>query len=121
MDNKNIIWGSLIIGISIIICSFLLKDSNLLNSYIPTPPQNSVTIPDKISVAQNDVMILYDAASYLGFDARVMEHAIENNELPGIPCLKLGENYVFSKKLLDNWVQDAIVKKLSFTITSPIN
>lgn len=116
MRNKGIIFGCLIISISLIICSYMLQDSNLLRNGVHTEG-SSFSVPSNLNFNQNDVMQIDDVCTYLGIDATALKDAIEKNELPGLPYIKLGDNYLFSRKQIDIWVQEAAKNKQNFKIS----
>ncbi|HEY9061497.1 MAG TPA: helix-turn-helix domain-containing protein [Pseudobacteroides sp.] len=114
MEKKEFLAGCIIIGASIIICSFILKDSNLLRSFIPTSAGQSVSVPSDFSIRQNDIIGIYDAAAYLGMDDSSLVSAINSNKLRGLPYTKINNNYIFSRKLIEQWVQEAAKSNKSY-------
>jgi hypothetical protein len=117
MNNKPVLLASIILAISLIICSFVLKGSNLLQSFIPPQQGSTLSVPDSFKIDQKDVLLLYDASVYLGMEENTLKSAIIKNELPELPYMKIGDTYLFSKKLLNVWIQDNIKKKSQYKVT----
>lgn len=117
MEKKSVLFAGVILAVSLVICSYVLKGSNLLSSVIPVQPSSTFSVPNNFNIAQNDTMLIYDASAYLGMNDADLKNAILGNELPGIPYMKIGENYIFSRKLLDGWIQDNIKKNSQYEVT----
>ncbi len=113
MDKIGIAIGSIIIGASCIIGANILKGSNLLDSnfYVPS---SHVSFPSNLELEQKDVLQLYEAAKYLGMEFQELEFAIETNRFKDLPYVKLGDHYVFSKKLIELWVEEAAKNRVKY-------
>lgn len=117
-NDKSIIYsiiiGCLIIAIALIICASIVRNSNLLNSHIPPPPSSSTIVPTDFNISQNDILNVYSTALCLGLDQNTLVKMIESNKLKNIPYMKIGDNYAFSRKLLESWVQDSVNKNAKY-------
>ena len=60
------------------------------------------------------MFLLHEAESYLGMEGHQLEHAIKTNKFKDFPYVKLGDNYVFGKKLIDLWVEEAAKNRESY-------
>ena len=52
---------------------------------------------------------LFEASAYLGISQEKIMDVINNKE-SGIPYIKIGADYIFSKKALDKWLETANLK-----------
>jgi hypothetical protein len=115
-NNKQIICaiiaGCLTIAIALMICAGILNKSHLLNSYIPA--RSSTVVPTDFNISQKDILKAYEAALCLGMDQETLINMVENNQLENIPYMKIGNDYIFSKKLLEIWVQDSVNKNARY-------
>lgn len=114
MERKGFLIGCIIIGISLIICSFILKDSNLLTSFIPTPAGQNVSVPNDFNIRNNDIIGIYDVTAYIGMDENDLIYAITSGKLKGFPFTKVNNNYLFSRKLIEQWVQESAKNHVSY-------
>lgn len=102
--KKNLLYISIVfLGVSMIISSIILsraiKEGNQLNGSL----SGSFSMIDN-SRKESDVLMPYDAGVMLGYDQDALIIDIENGKLEGIPFAKFGDNYIFSKKALEDWI-----------------
>lgn len=102
--KKNLLFiGMLFLGISMIISSLILSVSinqeNQLNGIL-----NGTFNMSEYSGIESDIIMPYGAGIILGYDQDTLIQNIENGKLEGIPYTKIGDNYIFSKKALEEWV-----------------
>jgi galactitol-specific phosphotransferase system IIB component len=86
------------LGVCLIISSLIIKKSieNILDMQISnTNSQQTV----------KNIMNLKEAAQYLGVNSKELKHAVETTSV-GIPCVKLDNKYIFTRKGLDKWMED---------------
>lgn len=104
--KKNLIFISIIfLGVSMIISSLILsmaiKEGKQLNGILNGSFSTSAYSSEE---RDSDVLMPYDAGYMLGYDQDALIIDIENGKLHGIPYAKLGDNYIFSKKALEDWI-----------------
>jgi hypothetical protein len=83
---------------------FILSFSILLGSIILAVSINN--LPNKVvnvEIKNENVLSLEEAADYLGITTMSLEKTVERTSI-GLPFLKLEENYIFTKKGLDEWL-----------------
>jgi len=116
MKKDNFIFISsiiIIISVSMIISSVILakaiSEQKQLYGALNTTVTGSLSTAD-LSVHENDkgdIIQLYDAASMLGYnDQNQLAEDIEKGQLKGIPCTKIRNHYVFSRRALEEWLYD---------------
>lgn len=113
MKEKNyFLIGSIIIAISLVTCAFILKDSNLLNSYIPIPSERLTVSFDNLYKKTNkaedkQALSRAEAARYLGISQGQIMSLMARDDENKIPFIKLGREEFFSKKALNDWLERA--------------
>lgn len=109
MKRYLIFFGLLFLGISMIISSYFLsqaiKEQTQLNGIF----NGSLSMDDNSE--NNDILRIYDVAAmfaYEDYDSLIKD--IKSGRIEGIPYTKIGENYIFSKKALEEWVYNTVSK-----------
>lgn len=100
--NKTLLFSVIILSISLIISSLILS-----NAVITASKNNS---NDKISFESDDVLNLSEAANYLGISEAKLSILANENDIYSIPCLKVGDKYVFSKSGIEKWLETTHMK-----------
>lgn len=119
MNNKNQLLGaSIIMAVALLLCAYILKDSNLLKSHIPSPANHlSVSLSNadrNLEIKDKQVLSLWEAAAYLHVDSDALKDLLSTQGSTNIPYMKIGNNFIFSKKALDEWVEQGAKSHLHF-------
>ncbi len=115
MKKDTLFYGMIFLGIALIVSSFILSNAirqgnqlygnltgNLSGSFTSTSAD--VIYTGNKNYTNNDILITYDAGILLGYQRDDFIRAIISGELEGIPYTKLGSEYIFSRKALEEWV-----------------
>lgn len=106
--KKNLLFiGMLFLGASMIISSLILSASIKQGNQLTGSLTGSFNMADYSGI-DSDILMPYGAGIILGYDPDTLIQDIENGKLEGIPFTKIGDNYIFSKKVLEEWVYSKI-------------
>lgn len=112
-QNKGVVWGSIILAITAIICVSMFKDAYMKKS-VPQPQTSIPYINADVSKLEGlfknqdkDALTVAEAASYLGIKQEIFTYMVYNEQLKDLPYVNLGGSIVFSKKALDEWIYNS--------------
>ena len=98
----------ILLGISFMISSLIIARSldKLVNKNFFSTINGSLNVSnsDYNNKIESDVLLIYDAEIMLGYEPNTLRQDIQKGKLEGIPYTKVGTQYLFSKKALEEWV-----------------
>lgn len=102
--KKNLLYICIVfLGFSMIISSIILSSAIKEGNQLYGSLSGSFSMSG-YSREESDVLIPYSAGQMLGYDQDALIFDIENGKLEGIPYTIVGDNYIFSKKALEDWI-----------------
>ncbi len=102
--KKNVLFiGILLLGISMIISSLILSKSISEGKQLNGSLNGTFDISNTTN-EEGDILKAYSAGVMLGYDRDDLIKDIDSGNLQGLPFAKIGDQYVFSKKALEEWV-----------------
>lgn len=115
MKKDLIFIGMIFLGVSMIISSLILskpqiKQEQFLNTSLNGSLYQNVSSSES-NLTSGDILQPYYAGLLLGYDQEDLIAKIIDGTLEGIPYVKIGNHYVFSKKALEEWIYNQSVKK----------
>ncbi len=121
MKKDTLFYGMIFLGIALIVSSLILSGAirqgnqlygdltgNLSGSFTSTSADAIYT--ENINGINKDILIAAEAGALLGYQREDLINAIIKDELEGIPYTKLGSEYIFSRKALEEWVYKSSTK-----------
>ena len=109
MEKKNfdmsLFLGCCVISIGIIIASWII--SKELPDTTRVPSNLAITTTDVAYGQFGEYLSEYQLAAYLGITNEDVTALIKSGELDGVST-KLGQNYVFVKSKVDEWMENRV-------------
>lgn len=116
-DSGGKIICCIIISIAIVICANMFTKTNFFQGNLNTTGNfnGSVTMYEGQNIGRlyDEVLSIYEAASYLRMEESILKSTINNGNTIGIPYISTGGQIIFSKKALDEWVYSTSKSKLN--------
>lgn len=103
--DLSLFLGCCVISLGIVIAGWLI--SNALPGTIHVPSNLAVSVTDTEYGQFGEYLSKYEVAAYLGITDEDVTTLIKSGELDNIST-KLGENYVFVKSKLDEWMENRV-------------
>lgn len=104
-SRGELIICAIIIAAALIICTNKLVGTNLFTGNIRTSGSFGGNVSLSGNASKNDeVLSLYEAGGYLNMEPDDLEKLLKSTNTQEIPFFKVSDNYMFSKKALDEWI-----------------
>lgn len=108
--HDGLVFLSIAIIISAVILAFALNRQGVLTGDLNGSLNGSLTLVDSSGLYDSDIIQSYQAAQLLGYQTGPEELITDilQGSLPGIPFTKINNNYIFSRKALEEWIYSRI-------------
>lgn len=93
---------------SLILANSIKEQTQVRGTFDGSLHMNDLSTPDSYS---GDILMPYEAGAMLGYDDfNALLQDITAGKIEGIPYTIIANNYVFSKKALEEWLYNRIIE-----------